>query len=64
MCLCFVYPGHPPGKLAVLPHPDHLTPSVQRADEVNKVDPKVAYYCRMYAIEQVMTPMMHYRILW
>ena len=31
----------------------HLQPSLQRADEVNKVDPKVAYYCRMYAIEQV-----------
>ena len=31
----------------------HLHLSLQRADEVNKVDPKVAYYCRMYAIEQV-----------
>ena len=30
-----------------------LRPTLQRADEVNKVDPKVAYYCRMYAIEQV-----------
>jgi hypothetical protein len=25
----------------------------QRADEIAKVDPKVAYYARMYALEQV-----------
>jgi vacuolar protein sorting-associated protein VTA1 len=25
----------------------------QRADEIAKIDPKVAYYCRMYAVEQV-----------
>jgi hypothetical protein len=24
----------------------------QRADEIGKVEPKVAYYCRMYAVEQ------------
>ncbi|CAK0749802.1 hypothetical protein CVIRNUC_001939 [Coccomyxa viridis] len=29
-----------------------ILPFLQRADEVNTVDPKVAYYCRMYAIEQ------------
>ena len=27
--------------------------AAQRADEVGKVEPKVAYYCRMYAVEQV-----------
>ena len=48
----------PRESLLSLPHPDHLPPSLQRADEVNKVDPKVAYYCRMYAIEQVMSPVM------
>ena len=25
---------------------------VQRADEVGKMEPKVAYYCRMYAVDQ------------
>jgi len=25
---------------------------MQRADEVAKIEPKVAYYCRMYAVEQ------------
>ena len=28
-----------------------LLPFLQRADEMAKADPKVAYYCRMYAIE-------------
>lgn len=27
--------------------------AAQRADEIGKVEPKVAYYCRMYAVEQV-----------
>ena len=26
---------------------------LQRADEIGKVEPKVAYYCRLYAIQQV-----------
>lgn len=26
---------------------------LQRADEVAKADPKVAFYCRMYAVDQV-----------
>ncbi len=26
---------------------------MQRADEIGKVEPKVAYYCRLYAIQQV-----------
>ena len=25
----------------------------QRAEEIEKVEPKIAYYCRMYAVEQV-----------
>lgn len=37
-------------------HCAHLPLPLQRADEVSKVDPKVAYYCRMYAIEQVSQP--------
>lgn len=28
-----------------------LLPFLQRADEMVKADPKVAYYCRMYAVE-------------
>ena len=28
---------------------------MQRADEINKLNPKVAYYCRLYAIQQVCT---------
>ena len=39
--------------IPVFYHPCSLSCLVQRADEVNTVDPKVAYYCRMYAIEQV-----------
>ena len=27
--------------------------TLQRADEIGKVEPKVAYYCRLYAIQQV-----------
>lgn len=27
--------------------------SLQRADEIAKMEPRVAYYCRMYAVEQV-----------
>ncbi len=27
--------------------------AMQRADEIGKVEPKVAYYCRLYAIQQV-----------
>ena len=53
-------PSKPPlGQVAVLPHSLHLPPSLQRADEVNKVDLKVAYYCRMYAIEQVRPLVIH-----
>ena len=26
---------------------------MQRADEIGKVEPKVAYYCRLYAVQQV-----------
>ena len=26
---------------------------LQRADEIGKVEPKVAYYCRLYAVQQV-----------
>ena len=26
---------------------------MQRADEVEKSEPKIAYYCRMYALEMV-----------
>lgn len=29
-----------------------LIPFVQRAQEVEKAEPKIAYYCRMYALEQ------------
>ncbi|BDA46061.1 probable vacuolar protein sorting-associated protein VTA1 homolog at N-terminal half [Coccomyxa sp. Obi] len=29
-----------------------ILPFLQRADEVTKIEPKVAYYCRMYAVEQ------------
>ncbi len=32
---------------------DSSCDAAQRAQEVEKVDPKVAYYCRLYAIEQV-----------
>ena len=47
-------PLRDPMLLTTLPfHFDTFCPTLQRADEVNKVDPKVAYYCRMYAIEQV-----------
>jgi len=28
------------------------TPVLQRAQEVEKAEPKIAYYCRMYALEQ------------
>ena len=28
----------------------------QRADEVAPVEPKIAYYCRLYAVEQVPVP--------
>jgi hypothetical protein len=30
-----------------------LTCTAQRAEEIAQVDPKVAYYCRLYAIDQV-----------
>ena len=33
--------------LPSLTHHDH-----QRAEEIEKVEPKIAYYCRMYAVEQ------------
>ncbi|KAL0054499.1 hypothetical protein WJX82_009819 [Trebouxia sp. C0006] len=29
-----------------------ILPFLQRADEIGKVEPKVAYYCRLYAIQQ------------
>ena len=29
-----------------------LLPFLQRAEEVQKVEPKVAYYCRLYAVEE------------
>jgi hypothetical protein len=29
------------------------TTLLQRADEVQKAEPKIAYYCRLYAVEQV-----------
>ena len=28
----------------------------QRADEIEKVEPKMAYYCRMYAVDAVRIP--------
>ena len=31
-----------------------LAPFLQRADEMSRADPKVAYYCRMYAVEEGM----------
>lgn len=31
-----------------------LLPFLQRADEMAKADPKVAYYCRLYAVEEGM----------
>jgi hypothetical protein len=38
-----------------VPQQIHLTPCVleQRAEEIQAVQPKVAYYCRLYALEQV-----------
>ena len=30
-----------------------LSIAVQRADEIESLNPKVAYYCRVYAIQQV-----------
>ncbi len=30
-----------------------LRPFMQRAQEMQTADPKVAYYCRMYAVEMV-----------
>lgn len=30
-----------------------LVPYLDRAQEIEKVQPKVAYYCRLYAVEQV-----------
>lgn len=30
-------------------------PEPQRAQEIQQADPKVAYYCRLYAVEQVRT---------
>jgi hypothetical protein len=30
--------------------------ALQRAQEVEKAEPKIAYYCRMYALEQVGAP--------
>ncbi|KAK9817912.1 hypothetical protein WJX72_004252 [[Myrmecia] bisecta] len=29
-----------------------ILPFLQRADEISKLEPKVAYYCRLYAVEQ------------
>ena len=29
-----------------------LLPFLQRAEEIQKADPRVAYYCRMYAVEE------------
>jgi hypothetical protein len=41
----------------LLPTPPRALPSTptttQRAEEVASVDPKVAYYCRMWAVDQV-----------
>ena len=33
-------------------HRRALLPFLQRAEEVQKVEPKVAYYCRLYAVEE------------
>ena len=33
-------------------HKRALLPFLQRAEEVQKVEPKVAYYCRLYAVEE------------
>lgn len=32
-----------------------IMPLMQRAQEIQQADPKVAYYCRMYAVEQALT---------
>ncbi|PNG99050.1 hypothetical protein TSOC_015180 [Tetrabaena socialis] len=29
-----------------------VMPYLQRAQEIQEADPKVAYYCRLYAVEQ------------
>ena len=34
---------------------------VQRADEIGKVEPRIAYYCRLYAIQQVSSVPTSYR---
>ena len=39
-----------PPPLPPPPPPKHET--FQRAEEIEKVEPKIAYYCRMYAVEQ------------
>lgn len=37
-----------------------VLPFLQRADEIQSVDPKVAYYCRMWAVEQALRiPKLH-----
>lgn len=33
--------------------PDTCDAEVQRADEIEKMEPKMAYYCRMYAVDVV-----------
>lgn len=46
---------HAPPRSGLLPsHPRLQNPSThtQRAQEIERVEPKIAYYCRMYAVEQ------------
>ena len=43
-----------PARIANMADVKALTPFLQRADEMSRADPKVAYYCRMYAVEEGM----------
>ena len=44
--------GAPPGSGGGEAQQRALLPFLQRAEEVQRVDPKVAYYCRMRAVEE------------
>jgi len=37
-----------------------LLPFLQRADEMLKADPKVAYYCRMFAVSEAGASPLHF----
>lgn len=51
--LCSAAPPLPPPRRRHPPLPPAPPPAVsQRAAEVEKAEPKIAYYCRMYALEQ------------